>query len=226
MNELILLAYCFIVGSATLGALRFGKEGLIGFICVQAILVNLFVSKQITLFGFTATAADALAVGITLSLNVLQEYYSRSAALSAIWISFYCAVFYTILSLFHIAYIPAPSDTTHQIFSVLLLPMPRIVIASLLTYLIVQYLDTQIYFFLKKKFHAHYFILRNYSSLFFTQFLDTVLFSFLGLYASTQSLTQLSTVFDIIKVSYIIKAVVIIFTVPYVRFARSFIKDL
>jgi queuosine precursor transporter len=226
MNELILLAYCITTGSAALGALRFGKEGLIGFICVQVILVNLFVSKQITLFGYTATAADALAVGITLSLNILQEYYSRETALSAIWISFYCALFYAVLSLFHLAYIPAATDTTHSLYKTLLLPMPRIVIASLVTYLLIQYLDTQIYFMLKKKLEGHYFVLRNYGSLFFSQFLDTVLFTFLGLYGSSESLSNFSTLFDIIKVSSIIKAVVIIVTVPYVRFARTFIKDI
>ena len=225
MNELILLAYCFTVASGALGALRFGKEGLIGFICVQVILVNLFVLKQINLFGYTATAADALAVGITLSLNILQEYYSRETALSAIWISFYCAVFYALVSLFHLAYTPVLSDTTHTLFKTLLLPMPRIVIASLITFLIVQHLDAQIYFLLKRKFHAQYFVLRNYGSLFLTQFLDTVLFTFLGLYGTTESLSNFSTLFDIIKVSSIIKAVVIIITVPYVRLARSFIKD-
>ena len=225
MNELILLAYCFIVATGALGALRFGKEGLIGFICVQVILVNLFVLKQISLFGYTATAADALAVGITLSLNILQEYYSRETALSAIWISFYCAVLYALLSLFHLAYIPALSDTTHTLFKTLLLPMPRIVFASLLTFLIVQYLDTQLYFVLKKNLDGRYFVLRNYGSLFLTQFLDTLLFTFLGLYGTTESLSNFSTLFDIIKVSSIIKAVVIIVTVPYVRCARSFIKD-
>ena len=110
MNELILLGYCITVASGALGALRFGKEGLIGFICVQVLLVNLFVLKQINLFGYTATASDALAVGITLSLNILQEYYSKKTALLAIWISFYCAVFYALFSLFHLAYTPALSD--------------------------------------------------------------------------------------------------------------------
>lgn len=225
MNEIILFAYCFTVSTAALGALKFGKEGLIGLICVQTILMNLFVTKQITLFGLTATASDALAVGVTLSLNLLQEYYSRATAISAIWISFYGALFYTVLTLFHLAYIPAATDTTSEFFRTLLLPMPRIVIASLATSLVVQYIDTALYYLLKKRFDQRYFVVRNYSTLFFTQLLDTVIFSFLGLYRINESLSNLSTLIDIMLISYIIKGVVILITVPYVRFARSFIKN-
>ncbi len=93
MNELIFLGYILAVSSAALLALRFGKEGLIGLICVQAVLVNLFVTKQISLFGFTATASDAMAVGITLTLNILQEYFQKATALKAIWISFFVPSF-------------------------------------------------------------------------------------------------------------------------------------
>ncbi len=222
LNELVFLGYIFVVSSGALLALRFGKEGLVGFICVQAVLVNLFVTKQITLFGFTATASDALAVGITLSLNLLQEYFQKPAAIKAIWVSFYCALFYTVLSLLHITYIPALTDTSSTLFQTLLAPMPRLVGASLVTYLIVQFTDATLYGLLKSFFKDHYFVARNYATLALTQLLDTILFSFLGLYGLNESFSQISTLIDIIVVSYIIKLVVIFIAVPYVRLARTF----
>ncbi len=224
MNELILLGYIIAVSSAALIALRFGKEGLIGLICVQAVLVNLFVTKQISLFGFTATASDAMAVGITLSLNLLQEYYQKAAALKAIWISFFCALFYTVMSLFHLAYTPATTDTSSALFQVLLAPMPRLVIASLVAYVVAQYTNTMLYGWLKERFDDRFFVIRNYGSIAISQLLDTLLFAFLGLYAINESFSNLGTLFDIIVVSYIIKVVVIVIAVPYVRFARTIFK--
>lgn len=224
MNELILLGYIVAVSSAALLALRLGKEGLIGLICVQAVLINLFVTKQITLFGLTATASDAMAVGITLNLNLLQEYYQKASALKAIWISIFCSLFYTVISLFHLAYSPASTDTSSALFHVLLAPMPRLVIASLIAYFIAQYTDTMLYGWLKKRFDDRFFIIRNYGSIAISQLLDTILFAFLGLYRLNESFSNLGTLFDIILVSYIIKVVVIIIAVPYVRFARTTFK--
>ena len=93
LNELIFLSYICVVSGASLIALALGKEALVALICVQAVLVNFFVTKQITLFGLTATASDALAVGATLALNLLQEYYQKPVARKAIWISFFAHFF-------------------------------------------------------------------------------------------------------------------------------------
>ena len=224
LNELIFLSYVCVVSGASLIALALGKEALIALICLQAVLVNFFVTKQITLFGLTATASDALAVGTTLALNLLQEYYHKPAARKAIWLSFYCALFYTLISLFHLAYIPAATDASNQSFHTLLAPMPRIIIASLSVYLLVQYIDSALYAYLKNKLQTRYFIVRNYSSLAISQLLDTILFSFLGLYGINESFSNLKTIVDIILVSYIIKLLVIIIAVPFVRTAKSLFR--
>ena len=78
--------------------LAIGNQALCSFLCVQAILANLFVIKQITLLGFTATASDMYIVGSVLTLNLLQEYYGKDEARRAIWISFSMLLFYTIVS--------------------------------------------------------------------------------------------------------------------------------
>ena len=102
MNELIFIGYIVIVSVASLIAARFGKEALIALISVEALLLNIFVLKQITLFGLTATAADALAVGSSLALNLFQEQYDKKTAQKAIWISFFCALSSIRLSLYFI----------------------------------------------------------------------------------------------------------------------------
>ncbi len=221
-NELIFLGYVFAVSTAALSALRLGKDYLIGLISTMAVIVNLFVIKQIPLFGLTATASDALAVGITLSLNLMQEYYGKQAALRTIWIGFFCALFYCAMSILHLSYIPSPLDTSHPHYLALLSFMPRAIIASLSAYLIVQRVDVHLYGFLKERLEGRYFVLRNYGTLAFTQLLDTVLFSFLGLYKMNPALSSLSTLFEIILVSTLIKFAMILIAVPYIRLAKRF----
>ena len=215
MNEIIFLTYIFIVCSASLLAVRFGKEALVALIAVQCVLVNLFVIKQIELFGLAATASDALAVGATLCLNLLQEFYGREIAKKAIWVSFFAALFYTVISFLHMQFIPSLVDTSHEHFCVLLQPMPRIVAASLVVYLIAQNIEVRLYGFFQRYYNNRYFIIRNYASVSITQFIDTVLFSFLGLYGI------LSNIGHIIIMSYAIKLIIIFATAPFLALSKK-----
>ena len=63
MNELIFLFHILLVLSFVLGALRLGKNALLSLLALQAILANLFVVKQISLFGFAVTCSDVFAIG-------------------------------------------------------------------------------------------------------------------------------------------------------------------
>ncbi|MBA3751349.1 queuosine precursor transporter [Candidatus Dependentiae bacterium] len=225
MNELLFLCYIFTVATASIIALRLGKEALISLICIQAILTNLFVTKHITLLGLTATASDGLTIGIMLSLNLLREYYTKEIAQQAIFLSFLGALFYTCISFLTLSYIPAVTDTASAHFTALLTPMPRLVAASLFVSVSVQYLDLILYSFLNKLFHKRFFILRNYLTLTFTQFIDTILFTFVGLYGINESFTKMNTLFDIIITSYSIKLLVILIAVPFIKIANTFSRS-
>ena len=215
INELLFFFYLIIVSSANIGALWLGPEALVTFMSLQWVLANLFVSKQIVLFCLTVTASDALAIGATLCLNLIQEYYGKTVARKAIAISFCATLFYTILSLLQIWFCPASCDTAHEHFCALLTPMPRLILASMSTYLIVQVLDYYLYGFLKKTLPNQSLVVRNYASIGITQLVDTVLFSFLGLYG------MVSSVATIIIVSYTIKMAVLFLTAPFVALSRK-----
>ena len=208
MNELVFLAHIFTIALASVGALLLGKEALIGLISILAILANLFVCKQINLCGLTVTSSDALAVGIALSLNLLQEYYGRKTAQKAFWISFAGAFFYTLMSQFHLAYNPAAFDMMHGHYCAILSHMPRIIFASFVTYFIAQQLDMFLFGWLKQRFSGKYFIARNYFSVGICQLVDTILFSFLGLYGIVEHINH------VILFSFAIKCLVILLATP------------
>lgn len=214
-NELLFIAQTTLIGSSLLIALRMGKEALIAVIATQAVLANLFVVKQLALLSFNATAADAYAVGCMLGLNLLQEYYGKEITRSAIVISFFVAVFFAISSQLHLLYIPLITDTTHDAFNTILSATPRIVTASLCTYYIVQRFDMVLYGTLKNHFNGRLYILRNWISISCSQLLDTILFSFLGLYGIV------TNVWEIILVSYSIKLAVLFLNTPFLVIARK-----
>ena len=219
MNELVLLLQIASVTAMLLISLRLGKEALIAFLSLSGILANVFVLKQINLFGLTVTGSDAFMIGSILGLNMLQEFYGRRIARRAIVISFSSALFYTFISQIHLAFTPAVHDTAHLHYVSLFAPMPRILIASLTVYLLVSRIDYFLYGALKHFFSGKYLVGRNICSLALSQGIDTVLFSFLGLYGIVES------VGSIILFSFTIKMIIIALSTPALLLSKKIARS-
>ena len=218
LNELLFLSQIFIICLCIIGFAILGKEALIGFIGLLFVMANIFVIKQINLFGWTVTSADIFIIGISFSINLLQEFWGKTIAQKATWISFALSVFYLIIGKCIIAYTPAVIDDAHTHLVFIMENTSRIVIASFISYLITQFIDIQIYGYLKEKTAGKYFALRNYFSLCFSQLLDTIIFSFLGLWGIVAYIS------DIIILSYSIKLLTIFCMSPFLIFAKKIIK--
>ncbi len=199
MNECLFLLHLAIAALFLWPVLRLGKESLICWIGMQPILANLFVLKQITLLGFTVTCSDVYAVSCALGLNLLQEYYGKQAAIKAVWISFIALVFFVVMTSLHLEYLPSQHDYTQSAYELILSVAPRLVGASIVSFLIVQWFDVQFFGLLKKKASKLPLFIRNILSLTLSQFIDTLLFTFLGLWG------LVSDLFDVFFVSFIVK---------------------
>ncbi len=213
-NECIFLSHVLVIALSLLLACRMGSSILIGLIGLQGVLSNLFVTKQIMLFGMNATASDVFSIGVIFGLNLLQEFHGRSLVAAAITTNFFLMVFYVVMSQFHLWYLPSVYDTMDQHYVSLLTTMPRLMLASVSVYLIVQVIDGYLYHVLKKLFQDRYLVFRNVVSLVSSQLLDTTLFTFLGLYGIVSSL------FTVIIVSVSIKLIAIVCLVPFIALAR------
>jgi uncharacterized integral membrane protein (TIGR00697 family) len=206
----------------TLAAFRLGKAALTVWICLQALLANLFVLKQVSLFGFYVTCSDVFAIGGIFSLNLLQEHYGKALAQQAVYLCFYFLLFFAILSQVHLLYRPAPVDSMHGAYTQLFTPVPRLLLASLATFFIVQKCDIKLFGWLKLHLASSSFALRTFCSLLISQALDTALFSFLGLYGIVASF------FDVLLISFLLKAAIIFSLSPMTYFTRKWFqtKDL
>jgi len=218
INELFFIGQVCLVATSTLVALYLGREALVAVLCIQSILSNLFVTKQIMLFGFDVTASDAYAVGSIFGLNLLQEFFGISLVKKTIFINFFVMIFYLLASQIHLAYTANMFDVTQIHFAAIMTIMPRLIASSLFSYLVVQYSDTLVYAWLKKIFNSKHLTLRTTISLTLSQFLDTVIFSLAALHGVVGSLWQ------VILFSFGIKICVIVLNSPFVALSKKIVK--
>ena len=215
MNELLFLAHVILVLGAALGAVRLGREALILWVSLQAVLANLFVLKQIHFCGFEVTCSDVFAVGSLLGLNLLQEHFGQESAKKATLLCFFSMLFFAAMGQIHLLYHPSLHDTAHGAFQAILGPNFRLLLASLVVFFLVQQIDVRFFGWLKKSAPK---LPRNLIALFCSQFLDTVLFSVIGLYGMVASL------FDIIAISFLIKCAVILCAAPFIGLSKRMAK--
>jgi queuosine precursor transporter len=218
MNEILFFVHAFLVAGASLFALRFGKSGLMALIGLESVLANIFVVKQVMLFGLHVTCSDVFIVGSLLSLNLLQEFYDREAAQKAVKISFFLMFFFMIMTKVHLLYAPSWHDHSQSAFVDIFSLTPRLVLASVIVYFFAQQLDLRLFGFLKSRFGEWPLALRTGISLVVSQTLDTALFSFLGLYG------EVASIMDIMIMSLFIKALVIGCSIPFVAVSRRFAR--
>lgn len=219
MNEFLFIFHLILVIGLTLGALRLGKEALIVAIAVQAILANLFVIKQVQLFGLNTTSSDVFAIGSVVSLNLLQEYFTKQSAKKALWLCFFSLAAFALMAKIHLLYRPSSFDTSQAAFLTILSSAPRLLFASLASFFIVQQIDLRVFAFLREKLKTHPLLYRNLISLILSQVLDTFLFSFLGLYG------LLDALFEVIMMSLILKLGLVFALSPLSLLAKKMMKQ-
>ncbi len=173
-----------------------------------SIAMNLFVLKQVTILGLKVTASEALVVGYLLTLNLIQEYYGQKFVRYIVKLVFLSMLAFVLLSRLHLLYQGGPN---HEIFS----PLPRLFLASLASFFTVQLFDIWFFAKLRDKCSGKLLTVRTTISLLLSQTLDTILFTFLGLWGLVGS------PFHVIAFSLLIKSVIILFNAPFVALSRK-----
>ena len=215
-NEFFFLIQTLLVVGFTIWSARLGVHALAALISINGMLANFFIVKQMELFGLTVTCSDVFAVGSIIGLNLMQERFGKDAAKKTIQISFVCLVFFVFVSQIHLSYTPSMQDTADGAFHQILQFTPRIVLSSLAVFYIVQKFDVFFFGYLQTLFKGKSLGTRMGISLVASQFLDTLFFSFAGLWGIAYS------IFDVILMSFAIKCVSIACSAPFLSLARFF----
>ena len=201
MNEILFAFHLLLILTITWAARHFGRDALMGWVILQPILANLFVLKQVVLFGFHVTCSDVYAVSAILGVNFIQEYYGKEPAKRTVWHSMLAMLFFVAMSMLHLSYEPSNYDISHGAYKVILEQSPRLFVASMLGFLLVQQIDIHLFAFLKEKLPHVPFRLRNLMSLTVSQIFDTFFFTIFGLSGIVCDLVDIFILSAIIKCS-------------------------
>lgn len=195
----------------------FGRSGIFGFICASVILMNIFVTKSVRIFGLGATGGNVLYAAIFLATDILTEYYGGRIARKAVLLGFICAVFSLGGSLITLLFVPAPWDWAHGALATLFTPVVRIVIGSMIAYLISQNLDTYTYDFIRRRWKPLW--LRNNGSTWISQLVDTAVFCSIGLLGTM----PLGSWLQILLSTYLLKLLVAVLDTPFLYLTRRWL---
>ncbi|AFS28140.1 queuosine precursor transporter [Chlamydia psittaci] len=217
-NEMIFIAQTVFI---VLTGIFFSSKStgwLTGWLATLSVIMNVFVLKQIVLCGLEITSADVYMIGILSCLNFSREVYGQSKVNEAMTGSWVITIAFLLLTQLHLALKPSPNDTTQNHFIALFSPTLRLTLASLVTVILVQIIDLKLFSYLKTLFKDKAFGTRSAISLVSSQIIDTLLFSFLGLYGIVANLTH------VILFSLITKICVIAMSVPVVVLGKHLKK--
>lgn len=203
---------------------RFGRIGLYIWIPISTILANIQVVMLVDLFGFGTTLGNILYAGGFLVTDILAENYGRENAKRAVKIGFFSLIVMTVIM--QIAVNFTPSDVEEGILTFngvkrIFDFMPRIVIASLISYWVSQTHDIWAYEKWRERFSERKHIwIRNNMSTMVSQLIDNSLFTiiaFWGIYPK-------EVLLEIFITTYFMKFIVAVFDTPFVYIA-SYLKS-
>ncbi|MFH0952413.1 MAG: queuosine precursor transporter [Patescibacteria group bacterium] len=215
-NEWLFIIMSLVSLAFVLIAFRMGKSWLIGLVAANVILANIFVVKGMYLFGMAATGGNVVYASIFLATDLLAEHYGKKEARQAVLIGFFVALFFLITSQFIIRFTPADWDIAQGAFETIFTLTPRIVIGSLVAYLISQNIDISIFHRIKEKTRGRWLWLRNNGSTFVSQGIDSVIFTMIAFWGVYPDLWQL------VLFTWIIKIIVAALDTPFIYLSGHF----
>lgn len=220
INTLMFIGWILIGLSGLVLSFRlFGKVGLIGVMAGSIVMMNVLVTKSVLIFGLGATGGNVLYAMIFLSTDMLSEHFGGKEARKAVMIGFFVSVFMTAASWVTLSMIPAPWDWAHDSLAVLITPMFRIVLGSMVAYLISNTLDTFTFDWLKKKFPKHLW-LRNNGSTWTSQMVDSIIFCSIALLG----VMPFSAWLQIVVSTYLVKIIVAALDTPFLYLSGRIVR--
>lgn len=217
MNELIWIALLIVHFSLILLAYKlFGKVGLYAVIAASIVLANIKVLKLVEMGGALFTLGNIAYGGIFLATDILNERHGKKAAQKSVWVGFFVALLAVIMMQFALWFTPAFDDFAHAHLEALFSLVPRIVLASMIAYLISQTVDVWMFDKLKRVFHEKKLWLRNNISTMLGQLIDSAIFvtiAFLGVF-------PLQVFWQILITTYLIKLLVAVLDTPFMYLAK------
>lgn len=222
-NEILLIIMLIITyGMVLVWFAVFGKKGLVCFNVFATIAANIEVLILVDAFGIEMTLGNILFASTFLITDILSEIDGKEYANKAVNIGILTSISFIIIIQSWMLYTPSENDFIMPEIKTVFTNTPRLTLASLLTYAIVQKFDVWLYHkwwhFTEKKYQdkKRYLWLRNNASTLTSQFLNSLIFTFAAFY----NIYPLQTLLGITASSYAVFIVTSLADTPVVYLAR------
>lgn len=222
-NEALLIVTLLVLyGSVLLWFALFGTSGLMGFTVFATIAANIEVLILVQAFGMEMTLGNILFATTFLVTDILSEIAGKKQAQQAVWIGISANVLFVVVSQSWLMYIPSAEDWVTPSMRSIFSNTPRLMLASLAVYAIVQVFDVWLYhkwWDLTQRLSGDrrgYLWVRNNGSTLISQLLNAILytaFAFYGMY-------DIPTLVSIVLSSYVIFIFTSLLDTPIVYWAR------
>ena len=202
---------------------KFGVEIAIGIYAALTVIANIIAVKviavgEVPLIGLIVGPAGVIVYASTfLVTDILTELYGKEYGKKAVITGFAANIVAIISILIALKWTSAPfvSAEFEQSFESVLGLAPRIVIASIIAYVISQTHDVYAFHFWKQKTRGRFLWFRNNASTMVSQLIDTVIFitiAFYGIFGTDQILS-------LIVGQYILKLIIAAVDTPFMYLA-------
>ena len=227
MNEILFLISIVFYLSGVLFAYKiFGKTGLYIWTAISAILSNIEALKMVDMFGLSVTLGNALYASNFVVTDILSENYDKESANKAVNIGLFVTIIWVLATQLILMFEPNSLDFINGSLIEMFGLMPRMAIASIFTYAVVQKIDVILYHKVWEKTNKIFknsnkgLWLRNNISTLTSQFLDTLVFTLIA-FVGTMSFKELMS---LVFTTYILKAIVGILDTPIIYLAKKMKK--
>ena len=227
MNELFLIITLLVSFGGTILFLKvFGKGGLFAWIGIATVFANIEVTIVVHAFGMDQTLGNTLFASTFLATDILSEIYGKKEANKGVLAGILTSLTFILLSFLWVHYIPAQSDWASEFVHGLFSNTPRMLLSSLIAYVVSEFIDVTLYHawwkLTEKKTGSHTKMLwfRNNFSTLISQLVNIVLFNFgafLGIYSFKELLAITAS-------CYVIYVATSLLDTPFVYIARKIVK--
>ena len=186
---------------------------LLGFFVCALILANTLGNKITTIFGVRVSVGIFFIPILFLITDIVSEVLGKKKAQEFVYISIFVLIFTLIMMYIAIKMPPNETWGNQEAFASVFSSNLRMIIASVIAFIISQFHDVWVFNLLKKKTKGKYLWLRNNVSTIASQFIDTTIFMFIAFYKINPGFTA-SFIVSLIIPYFIFKVVFALLDTP------------
>lgn len=197
----------------------FGKTGLVAWIALSAILANIAVTKQVTMFGLDVTLGNIMFSSTYLATDILSEVYGHKDAKKAVWMGLVAAVVFVGFGLFVNAASSNDYDFAGEPLHTILSFSMRTTSTSIICFFLSNLADVYLFDKIRAKSTKHLWLRNNVCTI-TCNCLENFLFIFAAFYGIYDGQTCLS----IALCSCVVETIAGLLDTPFVYLGRKIAK--